>query len=167
MIARRVLLLTALAALAGCKAAEPAPDGPAAVPGAPPFEFRIASSKARSGWVEMPVRGGGSVVVAPRPVLRLEDIDNAAMSKGDSPAVVFSVRPAAREVLTAETQAHIYNERTNPDDWFVMMVDGNIAYIARLGLPLNRQVSVRIGREALTKAEAERCIDVVRRQGGR
>ena len=61
---------------------------------------------------------------------------------------------------------YIY-ERTNPDDWFAMLVDGHVAYIARLGLPLNRQVSVRIGKDALSKAEADRCIDAVRRQGGR
>ena len=167
MIARRAILLTALVAMAGCAAPQRAPDGPPAVPGAPAFEFRMASSKPRAGWTEMPVRGGGTVLVAPKPVLRLEDIDNAALSKGDSPAVVFSVRPSARDVLTAETQAHIYNERTNPDDWFAMLVDGHVTYIARLGLPLNRQVSVRIGKDALSKAEADHCIDAVRRQAGR
>ena len=167
MIARRAIVLGALVALAACAAPVKVQEGPPAVPGAPAFEFRMASSKARPGWTEMQVRGGGTVVVSPKPVLRLEDIDNAALSKGDSPAVLFSVRPAARDVLTAETQAHIYNDRTNPDDWFAMLVDGHVAYIARLGLPLNRQVSVRIGRDALSKDEAERCIEAVRRQGGR
>lgn len=172
MIGRRTFALAALAALAGCAAPGKAPEGPAAVPGAPAFELRLASSnraKLREGWTEMPVRGDtkGSILVSPRALLRAEDVDNAALSKGDSPALILSVRPSARELLTAETQAHLYNENTNPDEWIVMMLDGNVVYIARLGLPLHKQVSVRIGREALTKAEADRCIEVVRAQRSR
>ncbi len=168
----RTLTAAALVTLAACSAPAKSPEGPPAVPGAPAFELRLASSnrsKLRDGWTEMQVRGDtkGSILVSPRALLRVEDVDNAALSKGDSPALLLSVRPSARELLTAETQAHLYNEKTNPDEWIVMMVDGHVVYIARLGLPLNKQVSVRIGREALTREEADRCIDAIRRQGGR
>jgi len=166
------LVAVGLACSGGCQSpsASPTAAQPAAKaePVPPVFEFRIASNRMQEGWTEMSVPGEkkASLMVAPRPVLRLEDIDNAALSKGETPALVLSVRSSAREVLLASTQRHVYDERRNPDDWFVMLMDGQVAYAARLGMPLNRQVFIRIGKEAITEAQADRCIEAVRATGG-
>ena len=46
--------------------------------------------------------------------------------------------------------------------WVVFMLDGQPVYAAVLGMPLSRQVAIRIGAGGLTEDEAKHCLDVVK-----
>jgi len=167
MIDRRAMLRSlACLLLAGC-ASGGGTSGPNAsgAPATPVFELRAASGKLRPGWTEMPARGGGSLIVAPTPLLRPQDCDNAALSKSDSPALILSVKPSIREALSAATLPIVYDEKRNTSESVVFMVDGQIVWVAQLGMPYGRQVAVRIGPNGLTEDEAKRCIDEVKRLG--
>ena len=150
--------LASMLLAAACAAPSRRPDA-AAGPGtpAPVFELRLASSQEREGWTEMPVRGGGSLLVATQPLLTPADVDNAARSaRGDS--LILNVRSSNRAVLQAATSDHMYKP-------VVFLMDGQAVYMAVLGMPLNRQVAIRIGPDGLTPAEADACIEAVRRAG--
>jgi len=154
----RRLAAALLAAAAACASPLQRPDG-ASGPDAPApvFELRLASSQEREGWTEMPVRGGGSLLVATQPLLTPADVDNAARStRGDS--LILNVRPSNRAVLQASTSDHMYKP-------VVFLMDGQAVYMAVLGMPLNRQVAIRIGPDGLTPAEADACMEAVRRAG--
>ena len=114
----------------------------------------------------MPVRGGGSLIVAPDAILLPEQVANAAISKGESPALLLNVKPAYRQSLGTATGQHLYDEKKAPHKNIVFMVDGQVVYPALLGMPLSRQVSIRIGAGAITEQEARRCADEVKRLGG-
>lgn len=167
MIDRRAMLRSlACLLLAGCATGGGAsgPNG-AAASGTPVFELRAASGKLRPGWTEMPARGGGSLIVSPTPLLRPQDCDNAALSKSDSPALILSVKASMREALSAATLPIVYDEKRNNTESVVFMVDGQIVWVAQLGMPYGRQVAVRIGPNGLSEEEAKRCIDEVKRLG--
>ena len=159
----RPLCAIALVALASCAsqpASTPAPqaDGSGAVPVAParPFELRLADNKLRDGWSEMPVRGGGSLIVAQEAVLVPAQVENAAIGRnGDS--LLLNVRAGDRQTLQAVTENHMYKP-------VVFLLEGKPVYMAVLGMPLNRQLSIRIGPDGITEAEAKRCLEVVREQ---
>ncbi|NBX25656.1 MAG: hypothetical protein EBQ99_06345 [Planctomycetes bacterium] len=126
---------------------------------APAFELRLASGQKREGWAEMPVRGGGTLLVAPTPLLTPKDIKNAAISSTSGDSLILNVREGNRAVLQAATADHMYKQ-------IVFLVDGQVVYMAMLGMPLNRQVAIRIGPDALTQDEAKRCLQAVKEQGG-
>jgi hypothetical protein len=159
----RPLWALALAALAAC-ASQPATPGVTqaggsrATPAVParPFELRLADNKLREGWGEMPVRGGGTLIVSPEPVLVPSQIENAAIGRnGDS--LLLNVRAGDRQTLQAVTENHMYKP-------VVFLLDGQAVYMAVLGMPLNRQLSIRIGPDGITEAEAKRCLEAVREQ---
>jgi hypothetical protein len=132
-------------------AARPAPAAPAR-----PFELRLADNKLRDGWNEMPVRGGGTLIVAPEAVLVPAQVENAAIGRnGDS--LLLNVRASDRQTLQAVTEGHMYKP-------VVFLLDGQAVYMAVLGMPLNRQLSIRIGPDGITEAEAKRCLEAVREQ---
>ena len=167
----RPLRTLALAALAGCASqpastpaasaggvpsAQPAAARPAPAAPARPFELRLADNKLRDGWNEMPVRGGGTLIVAPESVLVPAQVENAAIGRnGDS--LLLNVRASDRQTLQAVTEGHMYKP-------VVFLLDGQAVYMAVLGMPLNRQLSIRIGPDGITEAEAKRCLEVVREQ---
>ena len=159
----RPLCALALVALASCASQSTAPasaqaDGPRAAPAAParPFELRLADNKLRDGWSEMPVRGGGTLIVAPDAVLIPSQVENAAIGRnGDS--LLLNVRASDRQTLQAVTETHMYKP-------VVFLLDGQPVYMAVLGMPLNRQLSIRIGPDGISEAEAKRCLQVVRDQ---
>ncbi|MGA1267102.1 MAG: hypothetical protein ACO32J_07990 [Phycisphaerales bacterium] len=154
----RRLAAALLATAAACSSPAPRSDA-AGGPGtdAPAFELRLASSQEREGWTEMPVRGGGSLLVAAQPLLTPAAVDNAARSaRGDS--LILNVRSSNRGVLQAATSDHMYKP-------VVFLMDGQAVYMAVLGMPLSRQVAIRIGPDGLTSDEADACIEAVRRAG--
>ena len=157
------LLLTVAAGVSGCASPaggkSTAGSGTAQSPAAPVFELRLASGQKREGWTEMPVRGGGTLLVAPQPLLTPREIKNAAISSNGGEALILNVREGNRAVLQAATADHMYKH-------IVFMLDGQVVYMALLGMPLNRQVSIRIGPDAITQDEAKRCMDAVRAAGG-
>ena len=165
MSLRRAFCLMALATIAGCASqsttAADAPSrggasAPVATAPAKPFELRLADSKLRDGWTEMAVRGGGSLIVAPEAILSPSQVDNAAIGRnGDS--LILNIRGGDRQTLQATTEGHMYKP-------VVFLLDGQAVYMAVLGMPLNRQLSIRIGPDGITEAEAKRCLEVVREQ---
>jgi hypothetical protein len=165
MSAGRAFCVIVMAALAGCAAPSTvAPDAASsgsnqsATPAAPakPFELRLADSKLRDGWTEMPVRGGGSLIVSPEAILSPSQVDNAAIGRnGDS--LILNIRGGDRQTLQAVTEGHMYKP-------VVFLLEGKAVYMAVLGMPLNRQLSIRIGPDGITEDEAKRCLDVVRAQ---
>jgi hypothetical protein len=153
-------MLLAGACLCGCASSpQGSQGGSAAAPAAPVFELRLASGEKREGWTEMPVRGGGTLLVAPTPLLTPKEIKNAAISSTSGDSLILNVREGNRAVLQAATADHMYKH-------IVFMVDGKVTYMALLGIPLNRQVAIRIGPDALTQDEAKRCLEAVKAQGG-
>lgn len=159
----RPLCALALVALASCASQPTTPaatqaDGLRATPAVParPFELRLADNKLRDGWSEMPVRGGGTLIVAPDAVLIPSQVENAAIGRnGDS--LLLNVRASDRQTLQAVTENHMYKP-------VVFLLDGQPVYMAVLGMPLNRQLSIRIGPDGISEAEAKRCLQVVRDQ---
>ncbi len=152
-------LLLAAACVAGCGAPARNSSATAGAPAVPEFELRLASGQKREGWLELPVRGGGTLLVAPTPLLTPADIKNAAISSNSGDSLILNVREGNRAVLQAATGDHMYKH-------IVFMVDGQVVYMALLGMPLNRQVAIRIGPDALTQDEARRCLDAVKAHGG-
>jgi hypothetical protein len=155
-------LLLVASCVAGCGAparSSSSTAAPAGSPAVPEFELRLASGQEREGWVVMPVRGGGTLMVAPTPLLTPKDIKNAAISSNSGDSLILNVREGNRAVLQAATGDHMYKH-------LVFMVDGQVAYMALLGMPLNRQVAIRIGPDALTMDEAKRCLEAVKAHGG-
>jgi len=154
------LALAALTACAGPQATSPQSSQGAsqATPAAAakPFELRLADSKVREGWVEMPVRGGGSLIVASDAILSPSQIENAAIGRNGD-ALILNVRAGDRQTLQAVTEGHMYKP-------VVFLLDGQAVYMAVLGMPLNRQLSIRIGPDGITETEAKRCLEVVRQQ---
>jgi preprotein translocase subunit SecD len=124
-------------------------------PGTPAFELRLAENQLRTGWTEMPVRGGGTLIVAPQPVLTPAQVNNAALSRDGGEWLIFNVREGSRGTLQAMTGEHTKK-------WVVFMLDGQAVYAAVLGMPLSRQVAIRIGPDGITDAEAKRCLEIVR-----
>jgi len=123
--------------------------------GPPAFELRLASAKLIAGWTEMQVRGGGSLIVSPKAILLPSQVRNAAISKNDSDALILNVRMGSRETLQAYTSEHMFKP-------IVFLIKGKAVYMAVLGMPLNRQVSIRIGPDGITEAEAKFCLDSVK-----
>ena len=160
MIARRVLLAVAFAALAGCGSSQRGPSGSSAtaVPGTPAFELRLAENQVRKGWSEMPVRGGGTLIVSPQAVLTPPQVNNAAISREGGEWLILNVREGSRGTLQAATSEHTRK-------WVVFMLDGQAVYAAVLGMPLSRQVAIRIGADGLTEDEAKRCLEIIRSAG--
>jgi hypothetical protein len=159
----RPLCAIALCALVSCASQPATPsmpqaDGSRAGPAVParPFELRLADNKLRDGWSEMPVRGGGSLIVAPDAVLVPAQVENAAIGRNGD-ALLLNVRAGDRQTLQAVTESHMYKP-------VVFLLDGKPVYMAVLGMPLNRQLSIRIGPDGITEAEAKRCLEVVREQ---
>ena len=155
MIARRALIGLAFAALAACSAPKRAADATPGAPGVPSFELRLAENQLRSGWSEMPVRGGGTLIVAPQPVLVPAQVNNGAISREGGEWLILNVREGYRAQLQAATEGHTKK-------WIVFMLDGQPMYAAVLGMPLSRQVAIRIGAGGLTEDEAKRCLEVVK-----
>jgi hypothetical protein len=67
------------------------------------------------------------------------------------------VRGGDRQTLQAVTEGHMYKP-------VVFLLEGKAVYMAVLGMPLNRQLSIRIGPDGITEDEAKRCLEVVRAQ---
>ena len=155
MIARRALFALAFAALAACSAPKRPADASATAPGVPSFELRLAENQLRKGWSEMPVRGGGTLIVAPQPVLTPVQVSNAAISREGGEWLILNVREGYRGPLQAVTEQHTKK-------WVVFMLDGKPVYAAVLGMPLSRQVAIRIGAGGLSEDEAKQCLEVVK-----
>jgi hypothetical protein len=158
-LAASIALAAACLAACGSTPTTDPEGGSTAAAVVPAFELRLASGQKREGWAEMPVRGGGTLLVAPTPLLTPKDIKNAAISANSGDSLILNVREGNRAVLQAATADHMYKH-------IVFLVDGQAVYMAMLGMPLNRQVAIRIGPDALTQDEAKRCLQAVKEQGG-
>lgn len=152
-----LLSLVWCAVLCGCQtgqrsSSESVPEG------TPAFELRLASAQAMAGWKEMPVRGGGTLLVCPQPLLTPSQISKAAFGKNDGDSLILNVREGSRGTLQAISGEHMKKP-------IVFLIDGQAVYMAVLGMPLSRQVSIRVGPDGITEAEAKYCLQAVKDAG--
>jgi hypothetical protein len=106
-LAASIALAAACLAACGSTPTTDPEGGSTAAAVVPAFELRLASGQKREGWAEMPVRGGGTLLVAPTPLLTPKDIKNAAISANSGDSLILNVREGNRAVLQAASADHL------------------------------------------------------------
>ncbi|MSR33635.1 MAG: hypothetical protein EXS12_02365 [Phycisphaerales bacterium] len=156
---RAVLTLCVCALLCGCKSTTASATTGSTIQ----LQWHLASEKKLPGYVDMTeleiVKGGGKLWVAPEPILRLQDISNAARSSSGDNFLYLTVKVSSRSGLQSDTGSHLR-------DLLAVMFKGKIVYVAILQSPLSRQVIVRIGENGISETQVNEIIQAIRDGGG-
>lgn len=142
-------VIAVLVALGGCRTSP-------RIDGAPPrVELRLASFEPVDGYTPRRSRQGETLLVAPEPVVDLEDIHMALVrQQGKDDFLLLNLKAGTQLRLDSITAGHL--ERP-----VVVMIDDEVVYAPLLRTSISRQVPVRIGANGITVEDAQRVMDAV------